>query len=493
MGPYISNDLDRMAGNQKALLEAMPEMVLLINIDGSIEHMNPSARSFFGELCCKKQKTDFIPCKIHDQLIALAKVSIEKKSHHIETTLINDSHLQYSVAPFSGYKGDKLYWLIIRDITENTKDREELCRHNNSIESVLAYKINELKESKLVKRRLSKQLENIKISIDLQSSSGMIVGASRAMQDFQNIILRVADTDATIMITGESGTGKELAANMLYEASGRKDQPYLKINCNTINDMLLESDLFGYEKGAFTGAEKRQQGKFEAVNGGTIFLDEIGDISPRMQAALLRVLQNGEIFRVGGNVPIKIDVRIIAATNMDLPAAVQKGSFRLDLFYRLNIINLPLPPLRERKEDINALVSHFVRVYREKHNKEIQFIPKQTLEKLMAHDWPGNIRELENVIQRAVLMCKSDIITNKDLIFDIQTDRNTATGLHTFIQQYTGMPLKKIVSELEKKIIEDKLGTVDGNVAMTAKELQICKAALYEKLKRYSISPKELR
>ena len=495
MGTTISKELDRIAGNQKALLEAMPEMVLLVNISGTIEHMNPSAVNFFGNLCDEAESLNKKDARIHDQLIDLVKLSLEKKLNHLETTLINDSHFQYSIASFSGYNGDNLYWLIIRDITESTKHREELSRHKNHIESVLTYKINELKESQTIRKKLCQQMKSLKVNLDLRESSGMIIGASKAMHDFQDMITRVADTDATILITGESGTGKELAANMLYEAGGRKDKPFLKINCNTINDTLLESDLFGYEKGAFTGAEHRKRGKFEVVDGGTIFLDEIGDISPRMQAALLRVLQNGEIFRVGGNQPIRVNVRIIAATNIDLAAAVQKGTFRLDLFYRLNIINLHLPPLRERKEDIADLVSHFVRKFRKAHDRDVQYIPRNSLEKLYDHNWPGNIRELENVIQRAVLISKTNIITVKDLIFDLpENNHNDSTGdLDSMLLQYNGMPLKGIVAELEKKIITRKLESHSGNVAKAAKDLSICRAALYEKLKKYSISSKTLR
>ncbi len=243
------------------------------------------------------------------------------------------------------------------------------------------------------------------------------------LQDLRDMVLQVSKSDATILITGESGTGKELVANLIRETSNRSNKPFLKINCNTINDSLLESDLFGYEKGSFTGAYKRKIGKFEVVDGGTIFLDEIGDISPRMQAALLRVLQDGEIIRVGGNTPIKVDVRVIAATNNDLAAAVKKDLFRLDLFYRLNIINIAIPPLRERKEDVIDLVSHFVRRYRTAFKKDINFVPKSIIETLLAHHWPGNVRELENVIQRAVLMSKSNIITEEELIFDSQPAR----------------------------------------------------------------------
>lgn len=318
-----------------------------------------------------------------------------------------------------------------------------------------------------------------------------MVGSSKSLRELRNMVHQVASSDATILITGESGTGKELVANLIRESSNRSNKPFLKINCNTINDSLLESDLFGYEKGAFTGADTRRKGKFEVVDGGTIFLDEIGDISPRMQAALLRVLQDGEIIRVGGNTPIKVDVRIITATNADLAAAVHEGTFRLDLYYRLNIINITIPPLRERKEDIVDLVSHFVRRYRKAFKKDITFLPKSIMNRLMEHDWPGNVRELENVIQRAVLMAKSNVITTNELFFDRQHDSQVSQPTASFHERLDGMPLRDMMAEVEKEIINSVLLKHNGNVATTAKSLGIGKTAFYDKLKRYDISPKD--
>lgn len=227
------------------------------------------------------------------------------------------------------------------------------------------------------------------------------------------------------------------------------------------------------------------------VDGGTIFLDEIGDISPRMQAALLRVLQDGEIIRVGGNQPIKTDVRIIAATNSDLADAVQKGTFRLDLFYRLNIINIAIPPLRERKDDIVDLVTHFVRRYRAAFKKEITFVPKPIINRLTAHQWPGNVRELENVIQRAVLMAKTNIITENELIFDAQPGQDQIMSTASLLDRYDGQSLKSIMADIEKEMIIHTLKKTHGNVAVAAKSLDLGKTAFYDKMKRYEISPKE--
>jgi transcriptional regulator with PAS, ATPase and Fis domain len=307
------------------------------------------------------------------------------------------------------------------------------------------------------------------------------------------MIHQVSGSDATILITGESGTGKELVANLIKATSSRADKPFLKINCNAINDSLLEADLFGYEKGAFTGATARKVGKFEVVDGGTIFLDEIGDISPRMQVSLLRVLQNGEVIRVGSNDPIQVDVRVIAATNVDLAQAVKEKKFRLDLFYRLNIINIDIPPLRERKEDILELVSHFVSHYREAFKKEIDFVPKSVINRLLLHDWPGNVRELENLIQRAVLMAKGKMITEDDLMFDQDPRDENQRGGFDICAKLGHLAMRDMLAEVETAIIHQALGKCQGNVALAAGKLKIGKTALYEKMKQRGISAKSLK
>ncbi|MCF6187991.1 MAG: sigma 54-interacting transcriptional regulator, partial [Desulfobulbaceae bacterium] len=290
------------------------------------------------------------------------------------------------------------------------------------------------------------------------------------------------------------GTGKELVANLVKASSNRDDGPFLKINCNAINDSILESDLFGYEKGAFTGAVTRKKGKFEIVDGGTIFLDEIGDISPRMQASLLRVLQNGEVVRCGGTEPVKVDVRVIAATNVDLATAVKEKKFRLDLYYRLNIINIVMPPLRERKEDIVELVSHFVKHYRVAFKKDIDFVPQSIINRLLNHDWPGNVRELENMIQRAVLMAKDKMITETDLFFDRNMDQDQIANPMANLQAKIGLlPMKGILAEFEAEIIRQALLKYKGNVSKAASDLKIGKTALYDKMKRHHISAKEIK
>ena len=489
-----SQELKRLASNQQALLEAMPEMVLLINAGKSIEYMNPSAISFFGDLRNDAASLQEAQQTIYSELLNLVNHSLtNNRSTDVIAGAIHDSHLEYCVAPFLGYKGDNLYWLTIRDLTHQKRQEQELAKFHANIESILAYKIERLKESEKIRKSLVNQIGNLQVNLENRPPNGTIVGSSKILQDLREMVLQVSKSDATILITGESGTGKELVANLIRETSNRSDKPFLKINCNTINDTLLESDLFGYERGSFTGAHKRKLGKFEVVDGGTIFLDEIGDISARMQAALLRVLQDGEIIRVGGNRPIKVDVRVIAATNTDLAAAVKKELFRLDLFYRLNIINIAIPPLRERKEDIVDLVTHFIRYYRTAFKKDINFVPKSIIELLLSHHWPGNVRELENVIQRAVLMAKSNVITEKEIIFDSQPEQEHSMSVPSLLSKYDQASLKDIVADIEREIIVHTLQKTQGNAVIAAKNLHVGKTAFYDKMKRYNISPKDYK
>ncbi len=487
-----AKDLDRLIVNQRSLFEAMPEMVMLINGVISIEYMNPSAERFFQKLAVlPKNGSSDLP-KVYSDLLKEVKDQLEtSKQTSIISTQINGAHIEYSIASCTGYRGDILHWLIMRDVSERIKQEQELEQFNSNIEQILFDKIEKLNESEETRQHLLQELNTLKSNLEHHQAEGTMVGSSSSLLEIREMVHQVAKSDATILITGESGTGKELVANLIRETSNRNKKPFLKINCNTINDSLLESDLFGYEKGSFTGAHARKKGKFEVVDNGTIFLDEIGDISPRMQAALLRVLQDGEIIRVGGNSPIKVDVRVVAATNRDLAAAVQDGTFRLDLFYRLNIINIAIPALRERKEDIIDLVSHFIRRYRAAFKKHVDFVPKSIIDRLKNHHWPGNIRELENVIQRAVLMAKTNIITDQELMFDLQPDMDQEESYVSFLQKLDGLPLKSMVAELERDIIVHNLSKNHGNVAKTSKSLELGKTALYDKMKRYGISAKD--
>ena len=263
-------------------------------------------------------------------------------------------------------------------------------------------------------QQLKNQLEaeNVYLQQELQldENVGEIIGQSDAIKYVLFKITQVAPTDSTVLITGETGTGKELAARAIHGGSSRKDRPLIKVNCGALSPTLIESELFGHEKGAFTGAAGKKQGRFELANGGTIFLDEIGELPPELQVKLLRVIQENEFERLGGNKTIKVDVRIIAATNRNLKAAVEEGTFREDLLYRLNVYPITMPPLRQRKEDIPLLVEHFCRVYGKKFDKKISSISPRTMQNLQLHSWPGNVRELANVIERAVIHTKGSVL-----------------------------------------------------------------------------------
>ncbi|MFH1215965.1 MAG: sigma-54-dependent Fis family transcriptional regulator [Pseudomonadota bacterium] len=485
-------EIDRLVRNWRALLDVMPEMVVLIREDCIIEYMNPSAVVVFGDLSgldCRHHL-----CNADDRCRVCCPIFLSisgKQKTGLEETRIGGVDVEYSFAPFQGYLGDRLVMLVMRDITSRKQHENELSSFHNNIEEILQQKIGELKESEQIQQNLFREINVLKRKLQNKDQADEMIGSSRKMRELREMIDQVAASDATILITGESGTGKELVANLIRKCSTRNDKPFLKVNCNAINDNLLESDLFGYEKGAFTGAGNRKKGKFEIVDGGTIFLDEIGDISQRMQSSLLRVLQNGEVIRVGGNCSVNVDVRVIAATHVDLAQAVQDNKFRLDLFYRLNIINIAIPPLRERKEDIVDLATYFVRHYRQAFKKDVDFLPDTIINRLLLHNWPGNVRELENVIQRAVLMCKNSIITENDLIFDTKASsclHNSSLG--HFLEQIGEKPLKDLIGDFEREILFHCLQKNDGNVQLASNDLQIGKTGLYDKLKRYGISAK---
>jgi len=487
----------RLVKNWRALLDIMPVMVFIVRSDMVIEYLNICAQEVFGNLrgkCCDDVLCgdgcqESCPVKSMAAVLGLDREMFE--------TQIGEMIVEFITVPFEGYSGDNLSMVLMRDITKRKQHEQELLEFNQNIDEILRLKISELKESEVLRHKLAREVNILKKKVDINTNFGGMVGSSPKMRELRDTIHQVAESDAIVLITGESGTGKELAADLVWRYSSRHDKMFLKVNCSAINENLLESDLFGYEKGAFTGAAMRTKGKFEIADGGTIFLDEIGDISPRMQAALLRVLQSGEFIRVGGGQPIKVDVRIIAATNVDLAKAVEQGNFRLDLYYRLNIIRLSLPPLRDRKEDIVELTTHFVKHYRKVFNKEIDFLPSQIIDLLLGHNWPGNVRELNNVIQRAVLMSKNNVITESDLMFDSfpmnSAPDNGDDFAKFFVGQSNNNSLKEIMANFEKDIIIHILQEENCSVPQTAERLAIGKTALYDKMKRYGISPKSLK
>jgi two-component system response regulator HydG len=338
--------------------------------------------------------------------------------------------------------------------------------------------------------------EVMRLKSELHQRHSEIVGQAQSIRRAIELGLNVADTATTVLILGESGTGKELMANLIHYNSGREDKPYIKINCGAIPETLLESELFGHEKGSFTDARSQRQGRFEEASGGTLFLDEIGEMSPQAQVKLLRVLQDGEFTRVGGKQVIKTDVRVIAATNSELEKGIEAGTFRKDLFYRLSVFPISLPPLRERAEDIHMLVYHFLEGYKSKTGRFISGISKDALRALMTYDWPGNVRELENAIERAVIIASGRQIELEDLPESISRsvaeafayarhERAAASGEGRSIGINVELP--SAMDEIEKQVIEATLDYTAGDKSRAARLLNIGRKTLYRKLEQFDL------
>lgn len=312
-----------------------------------------------------------------------------------------------------------------------------------------------------------------------QGRYGMI-GQSQAMRQVYSLIERVAPTEATVLITGESGTGKELVARAIHEHSARNERPLLSLNCAALPETLLESELFGHTKGAFTGADRSRAGRFEAANGGTLFLDEIGDLHPAAQAKMLRVLQEGTFEPIGSNETKQVDVRLIAATHCDLQQAVSEQSFRQDLFYRLNIVSIPIAPLRERPGDIESLANHFVQFFALRNRKKIRSVSSEFLHALVQHDWPGNVRELENVIERCVILALTEELTPDLLPFKVQPSLGQLSSGFT----QSGRHLSTLQGA-ERDIILRTMEACHNNQSEAARQLGISRQTLINKLKQY--------
>ncbi len=326
-------------------------------------------------------------------------------------------------------------------------------------------------ENELLKKRLREKFD-----------FGNIIGMSRPMRDLFETLTLVAPSDATVLVTGESGTGKELVTNVLHENSPRKNNAFIKVNCAALHENLLESELFGHEKGSFTGAAAQRKGRFEQAHKGTLFLDEIGDMSLTTQAKILRVLQEGEFERLGGDTSIKIDVRLLAATHKDLEKMVQKGTFRQDLYFRLNVVPVVLPPLRERSEDIPPLADFFLAKYARKNRKSIRAIHPQALALLLRYNWPGNIRELENAMERAVILCLGEQITPRELPVHFRPEGEQAAP-ETPVES-SGLTLRA----MEREMIRTTLTQTGGNRSQTAKILGIARQTLLNKMNEYGLS-----
>ncbi len=339
----------------------------------------------------------------------------------------------------------------------------------------------------LGRRELARKQQELQAEVrrlESRNGGGELLGRSAAIQQVFDKIAQVAPTRASVLITGESGTGKELVTNALHAASPRKDAPLVKVHCAALSESLLESELFGHEKGAFTGAAGRRKGRFELADGGTVFLDEIGEIHPSVQIKILRVLQERSFERVGGEQTIQVDVRIIAATNRDLKAEVEAGRFREDLYYRLNVVNIQLPPLRERADDIPLLASRFLEEVARENGKDVQgFEPKAAMA-LRSYSWPGNIRELRNVVESAVVMTRNRYISPDDLPVQVRDGEDEGA---------VRIPLGIPMAEAEKMILQANLNALKGNKSRTAEILGIGRKTLHRKIHDYGMEAEFLR
>ena len=335
----------------------------------------------------------------------------------------------------------------------------------------------------IVNRALEKReltLENVLLRTELKASLGpeVIVGQSESMKKVEELVRKVGPTDTTVLVSGESGTGKELVARAIHRYSSRRDQPFVVVDCGSLVENLFESELFGHVKGSFTDATATKYGRFELANGGTLFFDEIGNIGINIQTKLLRVLQEREISKVGSSQIVKVDVRIVAATNEDLLKAVKAGAFREDLFYRLSVVPITLPPLRERRDDIPLLANYFLEKYNTKRKKNVGAISDQAIKALVEYDWPGNVRELENAIERAVVLSENDLVKSSDLLY---------YGLSVEMPSGPDSGEVQRLVDVERKHIAKTLKMFNGHKGKTAEALGIDRKTLRSKLRRYGI------
>jgi DNA-binding NtrC family response regulator len=383
------------------------------------------------------------------------------KSHHADVVVLMMSGYQDVTAAVEAMKAGVFDYLV------KPFGKEDVVR---AVQKALAHRAL-LVENLALKRQVRDQM-----------ARAQVIGSSPAWRKICEMVEQIAPSRATVLITGESGTGKELIAGLIHRLSPRAERPFITLNAAALPATLLEAELFGYEKGAFTGAQQRKPGRFELADGGTLFLDEIGDMPAEVQAKLLRVLQDGAFERLGGTRTLQVDVRVVAATNKDLMQEVETGRFRVDLYYRLNVITLYLPPLRERREDIPLLVAHFLRKYAEQNNKAVTGIQQQALQYLQLYDWQGNVRELENVIERAVVLAKEPTIGIAEMPAHLQEKDLVPTP-----SEYLVLPHNATLEEIERAAIAETLRRSGGNRQATARSLNIGLATLYRKLKTYQL------
>jgi Nif-specific regulatory protein len=365
------------------------------------------------------------------------------------------------------------------------RDFESSSKFMGVVASMIAQAIKIQRLIEEDKRRLVDENEHLRQELRDKYDFSNIIGTSGPVRQVYEQVAQVAATNTTVLIRGESGTGKELIAHAIHYNSLRAKKPFVKVSCAALPESLIEAELFGYEKGAFTGAEQRKKGRFELAEGGTLFLDEIGDVNLSTQVKLLRVLQEREFERVGGTETIKVNVRLIAATNKDMEQAIQQGAFREDLYYRLNVFTIFVPPLRERKADLLLLADHFLEKFSREHGKSIKRISTPAIDMLVSYHWPGNVREMENALERAVLMCEGQVIHAHHLPPSLQTAEASGT--------VTRVSLADAVVAYEKDLIQDALKTTRGNRAKAARLLDATERILNYKIKKYAVDVRRFK
>ena len=375
--------------------------------------------------------------------------------------------------------------LSVDRVFEGPSPLNEDVRLLTVISTLIVQKVAMLEKINRERDRLEEENLRLRRELDKKYSFANIIGNSRKVQEVFYLITQVAKSNANVLLLGESGTGKELVANAIHYNSLRSTKPLVKVNCAALPENLIEAELFGYEKGAFTGANSEKAGKFEMAHGGTIFLDEIGALALESQGKLLRVLQEREFERLGGTQVIKVNIRLIAATNKDLAKSVEEGTFREDLFYRLNVYPIYLPPLREREADVLLLADYFLEKYAEEYNKGIKRISTPSIEALTQYHWPGNVRELENCMERAVLLCDDQVIHSYHLPPTLQTANETGT------QQI--QTLDEAVERFERELLVDALKSSRGNMRKAAMALKTTERVFGYKVKKYQVEPKRYR
>ncbi len=384
------------------------------------------------------------------------------------------------------YLGKKIIGVLgVETVFEERRNSEQLFALLLVVSTMIAQAVKSENEIANEKEKLFEETSHLQQELREKYDFDNIIGNSSPMRQIYAQVSQVARSNATVLLRGESGTGKEMIANAIHYNSLRAKKNFIKINCAALPETLIESELFGYEKGAFTGANQRKKGRFELADGGTLFLDEIGDLPPQTQIKLLRVLQEREFERLGGTETIKVNVRLIAATNKDLEKELADGGFREDLFYRLNVFTIFLPPLRERKSDILLLAEHFLEKYEKIHNKRVRRISTPAIDMLTAYHFPGNVRELENAIERAIVVCDESVIHGHHLPPTLQTAEVSNTVTKT--------TLESAVAAFEKDLIQDALKTSNGNCSKAANLLNTSERIINYKIKKYAINPRRFR